>query len=108
MTVTDMKKLFARNMMMREKEMEGLFNLPKASYTDKNYLVSVVSAFRRVFRNNRSDAKLMNSYDPIYEYLTEQDLNGFYYDPNYDYHGEQDLRIFDSDSAGTTSESDTA
>ena len=77
LTVTYMKKLVARNMMMREKEMEGLFNLPKASYTDKNYLVSVVSAFRRVFRNNRSDATLMYPHDPMYESLAEQDLRGF-------------------------------
>ena len=72
-----MKKLFARNMMMREKEMERLFNLPKASYTNQFYLENVVSAFRRVFQNDHSDVTLLYPFDPMYESLEEQDLRGF-------------------------------
>ena len=86
-----MKELLARNMMMSEKTMERLFNLPKASYTNQFYLENVVSAFRRVFQNDHSDVTLLYPHDPMYEALAEQDL-----------------RVFDSDSAGITSESDTA
>ena len=77
LTVTDMKQLFASNTMMSENRMEGLFNLPKASYTNQFYLENVVSAFRRVFQNDNSDATLLYPFDPMYEVLSEHDLSGF-------------------------------